>query len=78
MGVARQPHLAEGTKKRYAIISGRGIVPVDGLEAEEFGPGDLVCIPARAEQWIENIGAVDLVFYAILTPRCRRESCRDC
>jgi len=76
-GVRTRPHSLDEIVERYLIISGTGIAHIEGLEPEQVGPGDLVSIPAGAVQWIENNGEVDLVFYAICTPRFRMDAYRN-
>ena len=66
-------HWLEGTEERYLMISGRGRVDVEGLPPTEVGAGDVVRIPAGVGQRIVNIGAEDLVFFCICTPRFRPE-----
>lgn len=72
-GVVTQPHRLHGVVERYLIVEGRGVVSVGGLEDSEVGPGDLVVIPAGVTQSIRNVGATELVFYCICTPRFRQE-----
>lgn len=45
---------------------------LDG-EVREVGPGDTVCIPPRAVQYIDNTGTGDLVFLCIVDPAWRPE-----
>ena len=68
-GVTTKLHRVRGLIERYLIISGSGIVTVGKSGAERVGPGDIVFIPAGASQKIENDGTIDLVFYAICSPR---------
>ena len=68
-GVTTQLHRLHGVVERYLIVAGRGRVEIGGLAPEEVGPGDLVVIPAGATQRIANLGAEELVFYCICTPR---------
>lgn len=51
----------------YYILEGRGLMHIDD-ETAEVGPGDAVYIPARASQWIENLGDDELVFVAACVP----------
>jgi len=76
-GVTTQPHVLDGIMERYLIVSGSGVVHIEGLPCEKVDPGDLVFIPAGAVQWIENTGSSDLVFYAICTPRFVSEAYHD-
>lgn len=61
-------HLLRRRDERYLIVSGRGAVTVGGRQAL-VEPGDLVRIPKGTSQSIENVGAGDLVFWAIVSPR---------
>jgi mannose-6-phosphate isomerase-like protein (cupin superfamily) len=54
--------------ERYIIISGQGLVEVEGIEATTVGPGDVVRIPANTAQRITNTGTDQLLFYAICAP----------
>ncbi len=62
-------HKLEGVAERYLIVQGIGEVGVGTLENHPVGPGDFVSIPPGTRQRIHNTGKVDLVFYAICTPR---------
>ena len=42
---------------------------VGGLAPEQVGHGDVVNIPAGVQQQITNVGAEDLVFLCVCTPR---------
>ncbi|MFM8861236.1 MAG: cupin domain-containing protein [Acidimicrobiia bacterium] len=55
--------------ERYLILEGRGRARVGDLAPAEVGPGDVVVIPAGVPQQITNIGADDLVFACVCTPR---------
>lgn len=56
----------------YYILAGRGLMHV-GEETADVGPGDAVYIPGRAAQWIQNPGAEELVFAAIVCPPWRED-----
>ena len=62
-------HKLTDTAERYLIISGTGRVEVGTLKAINVNVGDVVRIPAGTRQRITNTGDVDLIFYAICTPR---------
>ena len=64
-------HAVTATTERYLIVSGHGRVEVDMLPPAAVAPGDVVVIPPGKPQRITNTGDVDLVFYAICTPRFR-------
>ncbi len=70
-GVTTAWHRVAGTAERYLILSGEGRVDVEGLAPTEVAAGDVVLIPPDARQRIENSGDVDLVFFALCTPRFR-------
>ena len=63
-------HRLAGTRERYVILEGRGRAEV-GDETLEAGVGDVVVIAPGQPQRITNIGAGDLVFLAVCTPRFR-------
>jgi mannose-6-phosphate isomerase-like protein (cupin superfamily) len=56
----------------YLVIRGRGRMHI-GDEVDELGPGDSVVIPPQARQWIENCGAGELEFVALVSPPWRAE-----
>lgn len=68
-GVTTAWHALDGVDERYVITSGRGRMEVGDLPPAEVGPGDTVFVPAGARQRIANVGAQDLVFLCICTPR---------
>ena len=68
-GVTTRWHRVIRTVERYVIQSGEGRVEVGDLPPQIVGPGDVVIIPAGERQRIANVGAEDLVFFAICTPR---------
>jgi mannose-6-phosphate isomerase-like protein (cupin superfamily) len=62
-------HRLTGIAERYYILSGRGYVEIGGLPPQDVASGDTVLIPPMCRQRISNIGAEDLVFLAICSPR---------
>ena len=76
-GVTTRWHILVGTAERYVIIEGRGRVELGALAPREVSPGDVVLIPPACRQRIANLGAGDLVFLAICTPRFRMENYTD-
>ena len=68
-GVTTEWHFLAGIAERYVIVSGRGRVEVGELPPTDVGPGDVVRIPPDVPQRITNVGAVDLIFYCVCTPR---------
>ena len=73
-----KPHYLIGTSERYLIVSGKGVVHIEGLMPQPVGPGDMVVIPPGSVQWIENTASSDLIFYCICTPRFSEEAYKDC
>ncbi len=76
-GVTTRWHRLAGIAERYVIIEGRGRAEVGDGPAHDVAPGNVVLIPAGCRQRIANIGAGDLVFLAICTPRFRAEAYED-
>ncbi|HEX6689816.1 MAG TPA: cupin domain-containing protein [Burkholderiales bacterium] len=76
-GVTTRWHRVKDTAERYVILQGRGRVEVGDLAPQDVAPGDVVLIPPAVRQRIANLGAEDLVFLAICTPRFRNESYED-
>ena len=70
-------HRLIGIAERYVIVEGHGSVEVGDRAAEVVVAGDVVHIPAACRQRIRNIGATDLVFFAICTPRFVRSAYED-
>ena len=68
VGVTTAWHRLSGISERYVIISGQGLVEVEGIEATAVGPGDVVRIPPETAQRITNTGTEQLLFYAICAP----------
>ncbi len=44
------------------------------VSAKRVGPGDVVIMPAGTSQKIENDGKIDLLFYAICSPRFTQDA----
>lgn len=68
-GITTRWHRLAGIAERYYILSGRGYVEIGGLPPQDVESGDTVLIPPMCRQRISNIGAEDLVFLAICSPR---------
>ena len=68
VGVTTAWHRLNGISERYVIISGQGLVEVEGIEPTAVGPGDVVRIPPETAQRITNTGTEQLLFYAICAP----------
>ena len=65
-GEASVPHILSYSEAYY-ILAGTGNMHVDE-EEKVVKKGDLVYIPPKANQWIENIGTTDLTFICIVSP----------
>jgi len=76
-GVTTRWHRLEAMTERYVILEGRGRVEIGDVRPQEVVPGDVVLIPPSCRQRITNVGAVDLVFLAICTPRFRPDAYED-
>jgi mannose-6-phosphate isomerase-like protein (cupin superfamily) len=76
-GVTTRWHRLKGTKERYLIISGKGLVEIGDLSAQEVTVGDIVSIPPMCRQRITNTGQDDLIFLAICTPRFSQDVYED-
>jgi mannose-6-phosphate isomerase-like protein (cupin superfamily) len=76
-GITTRRHRLAGTAERYVILEGRGRVEIGDLHPREVGPGDVVLIPPDCPQRIANLGAADLVFLAVCSPRFRPECYQD-
>jgi mannose-6-phosphate isomerase-like protein (cupin superfamily) len=76
-GATTRWHRVVGAAERYVILEGTGRVEVGALAPQEVRSGDVVVIPASCRQRIANVGAGDLVFLCICTPRFRVEDYED-
>ena len=70
-------HRLTGIAERYVLLAGAGEVEVGDLPPERVGPGDVVLIPPGVRQRIANVGAEDLVFLAVCTPRFEQVAYED-
>lgn len=68
-GTRTRRHSLKQVWERYLIFSGEGMVEVGDRPPTRVRGGDLVSIPPGVAQCIHNPGTVDLVFYAICSPR---------
>ena len=76
-GVTTRLHRLATITERYLILEGRGRAEIGTLPSQEVGPGDVILIPPACPQRITNIGATDLVFLAICSPRFTPECYED-
>jgi len=70
-GARTKPHRLETTEVYY-LLQGQGRMHI-GTETREVTAKSAIYIPPHGVQWIENTGAVDLVFLCIVDPAWRRE-----
>lgn len=66
-GQASLPHVLLQSSEVYVIQDGRGRAVVGG-RAVEVEAGDVVFIPAGAEQFMINTGGGPLLFWCIVSP----------
>lgn len=76
-GVTTAWHTLTDTKELYLIISGTGLMEIEGIEPSGVASGDTVCIPANTAQRITNTGTEDLIFFAVCSPRFQLENYFD-
>jgi mannose-6-phosphate isomerase-like protein (cupin superfamily) len=76
-GITTRWHRLRGTIERYNIISGKGVIELDGQQPREVSTGDTVIIPSMCSQRITNIGNEDLLFLAICSPRFTETAYQD-
>ena len=76
-GVTTRLHRLRDTVERYYVLTGTGRVEIGNTLTEDVAAGDVVLIPAGADQRITNTGTSDLVFLALCTPRFRAENYAD-
>lgn len=60
------------TSEVYYILEGQGQMHIED-ETAKIGVGDMISIPSKATQWIENTGTVRLVFLCLVDPAWRKE-----
>ena len=70
-GESSLPHTLASSEV-YHILSGQGLMHVDGEESE-VGPGDTIYVPPHANQHIRNTGSTMLAFLCIVEPAWREE-----
>lgn len=73
-GVTTELHKIIDTAERYVVLSGEGVVEIEGRDAARVEVGDVVLIPPGTGQRITNTGEDDLLFLAICTPRFHAEN----
>ena len=73
-GVITEWHALDGIAERYIILSGSGRMEVGDLAPRVVCAEEVVCISPGVRQRITNLGAGDLIFLAVCTPRFYPES----
>jgi mannose-6-phosphate isomerase-like protein (cupin superfamily) len=68
-GVTTQLHALREINECYLVIEGTGRIEVEGIGGATIQRLDVVVVPAGAAQRIQNVGAQDLLFVCICTPR---------
>jgi mannose-6-phosphate isomerase-like protein (cupin superfamily) len=76
-GVTTRWHRLVDTTERYVIVAGDAVVELGDDPPRTMGPGDVAVIPPLCRQRIANVGATDLVFLAICSPRFEPTNYRD-
>ena len=76
-GVTTRWHRLADPIERYVMLEGSGRIEIGELPPRVVGPGDVVLIPAGCRQRIANVGAGDLVFLAICSPRFQTDAYED-
>lgn len=72
-GVTTQLHSLAGLTETYIVIEGAGLMEVDGSRFS-IAAGDQVVIPPGISQRVTALGASDLRFYCLCSPRFIAES----
>jgi mannose-6-phosphate isomerase-like protein (cupin superfamily) len=68
-GITTAWHKLKGVAERYIIISGQGRVEINDLDPIDVFESDVVRIPEDTPQRITNTGQIDLIFFAVCSPR---------
>jgi mannose-6-phosphate isomerase-like protein (cupin superfamily) len=66
-GGASLPHILKASSETYLIHQGKGLATVNG-EVYELEQGEVLYIPAGAEQMIKNTGDEVLGFWCVVLP----------
>lgn len=63
-GKSVAPHVHDYSEECFFVLSGNGIVDLNGEQQIEFGPGDAVLIPKGVKHSVQNIGAetMEIIF----------------
>ena len=76
-GITTTFHRVKDTVERFVVLDGQGTVEIANNPPQSVRAGDVVVIPAGANQRVTNTGDGDLVFLALCTPRFRPENYED-
>jgi len=76
-GITTTFHRVNDTVERFVVLDGQGTVEIAKNPPQSVRAGDVVLIPAGANQRVTNTGNGDLVFLALCTPRFRPENYED-
>lgn len=71
VGAASVPHILK-SEELYYILEGSGEIIV-AAENQLITKGDLVLVPAHAEQYVKNTGNTKLSFLVIVSPPWRED-----
>ncbi len=66
-GAATKEHFHRTSEEVYYILSGQGVVHIDGEQAR-IKAGDVVLIPPMAKHYVENDGEEELVILCASSP----------
>jgi mannose-6-phosphate isomerase-like protein (cupin superfamily) len=66
-GKSSYPHLLQRQSELYIFVQGTARVHI-GQEQCMAKAGEIVLVPAGAEQYVENVGAEELIFYCVVNP----------
>lgn len=67
-GETTLPHVLLNSTELYYILEGTGQMTIDD-ETQDVRPGQIVVIPPKSVQFIENSGTGDLAILCVVTPK---------
>jgi mannose-6-phosphate isomerase-like protein (cupin superfamily) len=70
-GVTTAWHKLRDISEMYLLVSGKGLMEMEGIVPTEVTAGDLVRIPPNTAQRISNVAESELLFYCVCTPGFR-------
>jgi mannose-6-phosphate isomerase-like protein (cupin superfamily) len=71
-GESTLPHRLKSATELYYILEGTGRMHI-GAKSAVVHPGQIIVIPEKETQYLENCGTADLAFLCIVTPPWREE-----